>query len=169
MCRTSAREQRALPASSLVPPGPKPHAPGTGPRSKTSPVLRWILDPASGRRADGGYGAWPADRRDGARHLRGLDALRGPRGLEMVREIVDGHDALQEAPRIDHRDPMDLLRLHPVLGYPQLVGGLDGDQPARHRLGDDQLAELLPFDVRVHRNVAVGDDRGHPPVGPEDR
>src|SRR5262249_46050263 len=143
--------------------------PGTGPRSKTSPVLRWILDPASGRRADGGYGAWPADRRDGARHLRGLDALRGPRGLKMVREIVDGHDALQEAPRINHRDPMDLLRLHPVLGYPQLVGGLDGDQPARHRLGDVQFAELLPLDVRVHRNVPVSDDRGHSPIEPEDR
>src|SRR5215472_3786149 len=128
MCRTSAREQRALPASSLVPPGPKPHAPGTDPRSKTSPVLRWILDPASGRRADGGYGAWPADRRDGARHLRGLDALRGPRGLEMVREIVDGHDALQEAPRIDHGYPMHLLRLHTVLGNPQIVGGLNRNQ-----------------------------------------
>src|SRR5262249_45529304 len=143
--------------------------PGTGPRSKTSPVLRWILDPASGRRADGGYGAWPADRRDGARHLRGLDALRGPRGLKMVREIVDGHDALQEAPRINHRDPMDLLRLHPVLGYPQLVGGLDSDQPARHRLADVQFAELFPLDVRVHRNVPVSDDRGHSPIEPEDR
>src|SRR5262249_58938523 len=102
--------------------------PYPAPRSK--PCLSFLasLDRASGRGADGGYRARAADRCQGAGHLRGLDAPRGPRGPEMVREIVDGHDALHEAPRLDHQDPIDLLRWHPVLCHPELVAAPARDQ-----------------------------------------